>query len=599
MTDQTQPSTAAETGAKETETAHVQDSAELVPLTPLEEAEASTELTLEAPEGSFMQMTDEEIEKLYDSVNKHILGEDTQDQPETKLLPAGVRAMLDKALPKEAIQRFSNQYPVTDADGNSHQMRERASRVQAVIVDYLANKIFGARLSSKIVGHGITSHGWVNVQTDPKAEAKPRYTVTAWAHVRCKVRLDDGSYWMKEDFASMTADTDQQHDTGRAHRIAEGGASTAARRRAVQQYGRVFGGFDVRDVDNSIAEIREKQRQQVIRRQAADAEAQSQEAAYGGDNAPAKPGRAKPGLKISGDLAAAGGAGHGAAKSAVVLAKSKGKGKPAGEAPKDPNGSGPKGGQAKPADKAAEKPAPKPVVVKAKSAKSNGAAAFHLKKNAKADAIEIVDGAIFADTLRKTILKAKTVEEANEILTLNRAEIEKLEKVEKWQELAGKIMTAHEMRLTTINGRKTATERREASAKKKTLEAAANATVDAAVDATKGPTPKTELAETPDHAGFGGPSAPLPQGATQGDEQAPAAEWQPKIEALALDAAGAPTNLAVFGQSALNAVLEAPSEADLDRLLKSLEDDFKKITTQASGFILGKAEVKRASFKPA
>ena len=557
-------------------------------------ASAITGDEIEAPE-----ISDAQVQQMHDEIDSILNAPapaETDFDPSSNLLPAAMRAALRKTLPRQALQRFANMTPMIDGDGNQLLVRETAVKVQAVVVDYIADKIFGERLSFEIVDQGVTKAQDINIIYAPGSDPRSVYQVVAWARVRCSVLRNDGSAWIKEDFSSMAAETDRDTNHGRAHRIAEMGAVTAARRRALQQYGRVFGGFDVRDFENLIGTIRQSQKKQEAQRREADSNAKSQEAAFATDSAGGgNRKRTKPALSVDPALRAGT------------------PGTAAGTTPVRPSG----------------------VTVRRKSDPAPSAPSFRLMAASKDEPVQIADGEIFAKQLIKIINKSKTVEAANAIIALNREGVALLDATEKWRKFAGQVMAAHEVKLALLDSRaKAAAEkaaRKEATRKRKdelARKRAASAAADKAaaeVDGrqddhkpsddrrdsgrtTKGarsassetsqaPQPARRvtgsrpLAETPDHAGFGGPSTPEPSDEAQA-RPAKASAWNPAILKLEV-VDGKVTNVGSYGQSVLDAVKSAPTIAELDAFMERIKPDLERVNKEAASFISSTADMAR------
>lgn len=531
------------------------------------------------------EISDDQLQKMHEEIDSIIdaRGEDATEvelDPSSNLLPAAIRRALRRRMPREAIQRFANMTPVTDADGNQAIVRERAVRIHAVVVDYLADKIFGERLSFELVERGTTKAMKDNIILDPtpNAPVKSVFQVIAWAKVRCTVLRNDGSSWIKEDYATMGAEVEGKDvNTAKAYRIAEMGAVTAARRRALQQYGRVFGGFDIRDMENMIGTIREKQKLQEAQRRKTDADLKSQEEAYGGDVS--RNGKAgKPALAVDPALRSQTETSNGTtqAKPGAVLAPSK------------------------PAAKVE-----KPVAVK-KATKPSNAPQFLFRDKADGEGAAMTDGEIFAKTVIKLINKSKTEEAANLAIGLNRDSIAQLETIERWQSLVTAIQAAHEVKIALFKSRAKkaadAAGRKEAASKRKEDEARAKDAAKSADEAvaqivvqpaeveTKTAAPLVNLAETADHAGFGGPAKPA--AVTEAAAAEPKA-WSPSLVTLLTDADGKATNIHAYGQSVLEAVRSAPTIADLDRFLAEIAADLAKINKEAIRFINSTADQRR------
>lgn len=552
------------------------------------------EASADAPHEFYAEISDEQIIRMQDEIDS-IINPHDEDAPEldldptSNLLPAAIRKALRRRMPREAIQRFANMTPVTDADGNQAIVKERAVRIHAVVVDYLADKIFGERLSFEIIERGITKAAKDNIIIDPthNAAARAVFQVIAWAKVRCSVIRNDGTSWIKEDYASMAAEVDQNGaNTAKAHRIAEMGAVTAARRRALQQYGRVFGGFDIRDIENTIGSIREKQKLQEAARAQADANAASQEQAFAQDNG-GKGGKPKAALKVDPALKAQTGATAGVTPSQPGAKLAKTDAKPS-------------------ADKAgAGKPKTLPQVAP-KQGKS-GATQFSYRSKEDAAPSPIADGELFAKTVIKLINKAKDQEEADRAISLNRDSIALLEKDQRWGQMAQAILTAHEVKKALFASRakkvQDAADRKSASKRKqddkaRTEEAAQN--VDAAVaQATAQDETRTAvLAETPDHAGFGGPSKPVEQTEAVAEQAAEPTAWTPVLLTLEVDENGKAKNIHGYGQSVLEAVRAAPTIADLDQFLDGIKGDLAKLNKEAVAFISSTADQRRKAMAP-
>lgn len=561
----------------------------------LEAAEPSPD----APQEFYCEISDEQIMRMQDEIDSIIDGQSEEAQeidldPSSNLLPASIRRALRRRMPREAIQRFANMTPVIDADGNQALVKERAVRIHAVVVDYLADKIFGERLSFEIIGQGITKAKDDNIIVDPlHTAAKAVFQVIAWAKVRCSVLRNDGSSWIKEDFASMAAEVEGKGaNTAKAHRIAEMGAVTAARRRALQQYGRVFGGFDIRDMENTIGSIKEKQKLQEAARAQLDANAASQEQSFGQDGrSGGKPGKPKAALTVDPALKAqTGGATNGVTPSqpGARLAKAE-------------------TSKIEPAKSGSGKPKVQPQVAP-KQAKA-GATQFAYRATEGAEVASMTDGEMFAKAVIKLINKAKTEDDADRAITLNRDSIALLEKDARWGQTVQAIMTAHEVKKALFASRakkaQEAADRKAANQRKKDQKAeieAAAESVDAAVaDAKVEPAAQSDaraatLAETPDYAGFGGPSKPA-----ETDEQSEAVEvqaWSPVLLTLEVDENGKAKNIHGYGQSVLEAVRSAPTIADLDRFLEEIKDDLAKLNKEAVSFINSTADQRRKAMAP-